>query len=771
MAIRTISNGGGNYNTGSTWAEGIVPTSADDVIATSTSGQLTVNVASAAKTFDLSTYTNTLTMNNSFTVSGNITLGSGMTITGSGTLTINATSTLTSNGKSWNTPFSFANISNSTVTLADDWTGTSRVSNGTSPGVKLAVNGNNFYCLGNLQVASSGVISGSTKFVMAGTGTISGGTSGSYIQNDIDINTSGTITFGPTLLYNTGTLRYISGNTITTGSTLDLRDAQTTKLDTSGMTWNNITNTNTATVTLLSDLYLNGSLINSVNPMQINGTGTTIYVGGGITCNTLIYGTAPIVLTGTGTWSGPGQIRSNLTIDTSGTITLGTNLYYNTGTLSYSAGTVIATAATLTVNAGTTTKFNTSGMTWNSLSIPLNATATVTLLSDLNLAGSLSVNQATFTCNGANLYIGGNLNHINGAFMNGSSTYIMNGTGTWSHSNQFANYIANKITFNTSGTITISGIVRVADTTITYISGTMITTGSTLVSLSNITLNTSGMTWNNFLQQSPFTRTITLLSDLYLSGGLQLANTNTGGFITINGYKIYVGGSYFYMNSGNADINGTTEIVITSACTWTGVNTPVVSQMISNKLTVKSGATVTVVQQPRIKNNLFTVESGATFGGTGEILLFDSCSLDTNGVLIYGIRPQKNTQTLNSPLNVTNLSVGDLSTVNFTGNYGFSADTFICTTAGRIINFKSGNTYNCNNLTLRGTNASRIQFKSSTANAYTYFNLTTGGTCDVKFTTAIDVDSSGGRLITNVKGTLLRTINWYVTNPDYFTFF
>lgn len=31
--------------------------------------------------------------------------------------------------------------------------------------------------------------------------------------------------------------------------------------------------------------------------------------------------------------------------------------------------------------------------------------------------------------------------------------------------------------------------------------------------------------------------------------------------------------------------------------------------------------------------------------------------------------------------------------------------------------------------------------------------------------------SSGGRLITDVKGTLLRTVNWYKTNPDYFAYF
>ena len=70
MATRTISNTGGNYNATGTWVEGIVPTSADDIVATATSGQLTINVSSAARTVVLTNYTNTITMNANWTISG-----------------------------------------------------------------------------------------------------------------------------------------------------------------------------------------------------------------------------------------------------------------------------------------------------------------------------------------------------------------------------------------------------------------------------------------------------------------------------------------------------------------------------------------------------------------------------------------------------------------------------------------------------------------------------------------------------------------------------
>ena len=103
MATRTISNTGGNYNAVGTWVEGAVPTSADDVVATATSGQLTVNVASAAQSFNFTNYTNTLTMNNTWTVSGSGVTNrfvSAMTISGTSFITITNTGTLITNTKS-----------------------------------------------------------------------------------------------------------------------------------------------------------------------------------------------------------------------------------------------------------------------------------------------------------------------------------------------------------------------------------------------------------------------------------------------------------------------------------------------------------------------------------------------------------------------------------------------------------------------------------------------------------------------------------------------
>lgn len=56
MATRTISNTGGNYNTTGAWVEGIVPTASDDIIATATSGNLSITATAVCKSADFTGY-------------------------------------------------------------------------------------------------------------------------------------------------------------------------------------------------------------------------------------------------------------------------------------------------------------------------------------------------------------------------------------------------------------------------------------------------------------------------------------------------------------------------------------------------------------------------------------------------------------------------------------------------------------------------------------------------------------------------------------------
>src|SRR5262245_11685086 len=100
MATRTISNAGGNWSSTGAWAEAAVPVAGDAVVATATSGNLTVDVPSACASMILTSYTGTLTFNSTLTLTSTCTFVAGMSIAGTaGTLICTGTGTLTSAGK------------------------------------------------------------------------------------------------------------------------------------------------------------------------------------------------------------------------------------------------------------------------------------------------------------------------------------------------------------------------------------------------------------------------------------------------------------------------------------------------------------------------------------------------------------------------------------------------------------------------------------------------------------------------------------------------
>lgn len=309
MATRTIANGGGNWSTAGTWVEGVAPTSADAVVATATSGNVTIDTVSCAcLTMILTNYVGTMTFGtgNTLTVTSTVTFVSGMNIAGSGTLALGSTSaTITSAGKT----IPNLKLAGGTKTLGDNWTILGNLT-GTST---TTLNSNIMYVGGdvNFSASTSARLLGTTNIVMNGTGTIStyiGETSSSsYITNNLTINTTGTITVGTYFRYLTGTLTYTSGTVVTTNSNFAI--GGTCTINTSGITWNNIYCYNTAIITLSSDLTCSGILKFGV--INIAGAYSITISGGNFSCGTMIVY--------------PGQ-GSTLTIEAGKTITINSYL-------------------------------------------------------------------------------------------------------------------------------------------------------------------------------------------------------------------------------------------------------------------------------------------------------------------------------------------------------------------------------------------------------------------------------------------------------------
>src|SRR3990167_10155721 len=305
MASRYFINGGvdDNWSTSGNWsatdggaASGVKPTAADDVFFTTNSPSCEVDTAGVGLTLNFTGYASTITMTAGLTISGSVTLVSAMTIAGASGLTINGTATLTSNGKTW--PNALTLQSNTTTTLADNWTVTGAFGCAGGTTGTRTINGNNVFCQTSLTVATNISMAGTTVVNLTGTGTW---TSPTGTLTSVIINTSGTITMAAAeIRFNTGTFTYTAGTVVTTGNTFTVGAATT--LNTNGIIWNNVAVTGTQSTTLTSNLTAGTLFTFSGGHTTVNGS--TIYANTNLTVSSTngnFFGTSTVEIDTTGT--------------------------------------------------------------------------------------------------------------------------------------------------------------------------------------------------------------------------------------------------------------------------------------------------------------------------------------------------------------------------------------------------------------------------------------------------------------------------------------
>lgn len=435
--------GAGTFNSDTIWSttsggtnDTTHPTSSDNAIFDDHSGNIQVDADAACATLACSSvsgdYTGTITIDSTKTLT--VTTSFGMVAamagtSGTGTLKLLNNASITSGGKTitWNVTFD-----GGTWTLGDDWDIDGTI---TAQTALVQLTGNTIYAGSNLTLTGVNTV-GTTNIILNGTGTWFCDSS-NRVNNNLTINTSGTITLGATIGYNTGVLTYTSGTIVNTGSLLRIWGNCT--LNTSGMQWNDIKIAAACSVTLSSDLNLDGNFlfdyaaatfsgafdINCAtltfngNPTHtisgdincsgtmivqtgsavVNGSGKTIYVGGDLTLTGYsISGTAGIVLdTGTSqTWScstSALSVGNPLTINATGTVILGTSVGFKTNTLTYTtAGTFTTTDSTLYLLGSCTLA---GSPTYNNITITAGKTVNLAAGTTTTLAGTLTANGTT----------------------------------------------------------------------------------------------------------------------------------------------------------------------------------------------------------------------------------------------------------------------------------------------------------------------------------------------------------------------------------------
>jgi fibronectin-binding autotransporter adhesin len=216
-----------------------------------------------------------------------------------------------------------------------------------------------------------------------------------------------------TLTMGTSTLTVAGNVTLDTGMLISgtgaLTISATSTITSNGFTWpNNMTFSNNNTKTLVGNLSITGSLtVSSTN--TINKTTTeTITIAGGIIINATTLGTAKFIMTG-GTWSGSSTIGIANDLDLQGNITISSNVYYRTGTLTRVSGTIDTTTNASNLNITFSATLDTDGVSWNNVNcitnnqtVTINSLLTATsftvasALSVLILAGTHGINVANF---------------------------------------------------------------------------------------------------------------------------------------------------------------------------------------------------------------------------------------------------------------------------------------------------------------------------------------------------------------------------------------
>lgn len=276
MAVRTWSGSvNANFNNTGNWVEGAVPTNADDVVF-STNNACTINVASTCHNLNFGTYTGlfTISTTNNLVVTGNLTLSNaGMTFSNTGTGIVSLAPTGGSGSVSivCSTQSFLVNVQfNGTNTYTLSGGNNFIIKNFTGSGTPVTINTTTTEQLeikGNFTSnGGGGFISGTSTILFSGSGTW---TANGAIQNNLIINTAGTINIVGPVSYNTGTFTYTAG-TVTTSGLLGIT-ANTTWNNVGAISWTNVSISATTQTINTTPFTMTGTLTLA--------SGTTTFAG------------------------------------------------------------------------------------------------------------------------------------------------------------------------------------------------------------------------------------------------------------------------------------------------------------------------------------------------------------------------------------------------------------------------------------------------------------------------------------------------------------
>ena len=613
MASLWFRAAGGNWNVAANWSitadlntpSAAIPTTADDCFLVAGSGNLNLSASGATcRSIDFTGWSGTWSAASTYglTVVGNVTtpparmvvLSPTMNITTTNALTV-GNGTITSNGKAYSGTLTIDQTGGTvTTTLGDNWT--VQIFNLQSGAGDRVLNGA-FRMNSLTNITLPQVLRGTATLVAAGTGTIS--QTAAYCTIPFEINTTGTITFTGTFTTQ-GRLTYVAGTVITAGATIVIgyggNNGQ--QVDFRGLEVDRLNINNAGDVSFLSDVYVTSNL--QLAGKDVNGPGI-IYNRGNLALITgHTAGNGTVVLIGTGTWTGDFNLGPNLTIDTTGTITI-SGAVRSTGNFTYVKGTVFTAGSTVMFANAAEKSASTGSIMFNN--VVFTNGGILNLVTDLNVDGYIQT-LAGKSINGSTIYTRSvTLTTFN---LSGTHRLVFNKTGTWTSQGGIVGSQGSTIIDVGAGTLTISDVVELGQYLLKYQSGTVVTTGSTLIidAVNPSSLDTNGIVWNNVTMGSS-SSTMNLISKLTCTGTLTIGNGYSRTVAGAGGFEV---GTLVLL--AQAGYNFTLQEGVTYR-----VNTRIdaTDTSPSARLLIKSSASILIGTRPTaVAKAILTVAPGAT---------------------------------------------------------------------------------------------------------------------------------------------------------------
>lgn len=418
-------------------------------------------------------------------------------------------------------------------------------------------------------------------------------------------------------------------------------------------------------------------------------------------------GAGTITIAGSLTESG----GANLTFSGTGTLNIGSNYAYTSGTFTANSSTVVYNGT------GTQTV---AGVAYNHLQV--NKSAGVAFIANAaTVAGNLSVTTGTLSVSAA-VSVSGDLSIASGTILNSDASTITVG-GNWSNSGTF-NASGGTVALNGSGAQSISA-TTFNNLTINKTAGTATLSGNCPIN-SNLTISSGTVDLSTFsASRSSAGGTFTLSgSAVLLVGG---ANNFPSGFTT-----------YTVSSTGTVNYNGTVA--------------QAVAGITYGHLTCSNGSTKTLAATCTVNGDL-TIGSGATLNGsTFTINLYGNWN--NSGTFT----PASSTVTLNG----ASKTISGTTTFNRLTIYGSYAVSGSDITYNGLLTIATGGSYDggSGNATVNGdltNNGSLI------SNGVTTFTGTAVQT--IRFVNAVVSNSSG---VINFNGTVSPILN-STSTPTYAT--